>query len=73
MSAYRFLDSPHVTPEEIVRTAANQKTDGELLLLKIRPRSTSSHDLSDGEALGPAGHDGKTSGFFGHAMVAVDV
>ena len=71
MSAYRFLDSPHVTPEEIVRTAANQKTDGELLLLKIRPRSTSSHDLSDGEALGPAVMTGRRPGSL--AMVAVDV
>jgi hypothetical protein len=76
MSAHRFLDSPHVTPEEILRTAANRTASAYAGRRIVAAQDTTEINFSGRscgrQGLGPAG-DGKTPGFFRHAMVAVDV
>jgi hypothetical protein len=75
MAAHRFLDSDHVTPEEILATAA-QRTAAACRGRRIIAAQDTTEINFSGRArarkgLGPAG-DGKTPGFFCHAMVAID-
>jgi hypothetical protein len=76
MSAHRFLDSPHVTHGEILRTAAHRTAAacaGRRIVVAQDTTEINFSGRSQGRrGLGPAG-DGKTPGFFCHAMVAVDV
>ena len=76
MTAHRFLDSPHVTPQEILNTAANRTAaacSGRRIVAAQDTTESNFSGRSRGrKGLGPAG-DGKTPGFFCHAMVAVDV
>jgi len=76
MSAHRFLDSPQVTPEEILRTAAKHTAVACAGRRVVAAQDTTEINFiarSLGRrGLGPAG-DGQTPGFFCHAMVAVDV
>jgi hypothetical protein len=76
ISAHRFLDSPHVTHEEILRTAAHRTASacaGRRIVAAQDTTEINFSGRSQGrQGLGPAG-DGKTPGFFCHAMVAVDV
>jgi Transposase DDE domain len=75
MAAHRFVDSHAVTPEEIVETLGTrtgERCQGRRI---IAVQDTTEINFS-GRArarrgLGPAG-DGKTPGFFMHAVVAVD-
>jgi hypothetical protein len=76
MSAHRFLDSAHVTHEEIIKTAGTRTAAA-----CARRRIVAAQDTTEinfcgrhhgRRGLGPTG-DGKTPGFFCHAMVAVDV
>jgi hypothetical protein len=76
MSAHRFLDSPHVTAEEIINTAAERTAvacEGRRI---VAVQDTTEINFSGRDharrGLGPAG-DGKSLGFFCHAMVAVDI
>ena len=75
LSAGRFLDSPCVTPEEILTTAARRTAKA-----CVGRRIVAAHDTTEvnfsgrdfkREGLGPAG-DGKALGFFCHGMIAVD-
>jgi hypothetical protein len=74
-SVGRFLGSPHVTPEEIVQTAGKRTASACAGRRIVAAQDTTEINFSgrDGgrRGLGPAG-DGKTPGFFVHAMVAVD-
>src|SRR3984893_255021 len=76
MSAHRFLASPQVTPEEILKTAAGRTASacaGQRIVAAQDTTEINFSGRSRGRrGLGPAG-DGKTPGFFCHAMVAVDV
>jgi hypothetical protein len=75
MSVHRFLNSPHVTPNEIVTTAANRTAQACRGRRVVAAQDTTEVNFSGRhrvpEGLGPGG-DGKTAGFFCHAMVAVD-
>jgi DDE family transposase len=75
LSANRFLGSPHVRPEEIIRTAGHRTAAA-----CTGRRIVAAHDTTEinfkGRArrrkgLGPAG-DGQSPGFFCHAMIAID-
>ncbi len=76
MSAHRFLGSPHVTPEEILRTVGRRTASACAGRRIVAAQDTTEINFSGRDrgrrGLGPAG-DGKTPGFFCHAMVAVDV
>lgn len=76
MSAHRFLDSRHVTPEEILKTAGNRTAAACAGRRIVAAQDTTEINFSGRDrgrrGLGPAG-DGKTPGFFCHAMVAIDV
>jgi hypothetical protein len=75
MSAHRFLDSPHVTHQEILATAGNRTAAACVGRRIVAAQDTTEVNFSGRsrgrQGLGPAG-DGKTPGFFCHAMVAVD-
>ena len=75
LSASRFLDSPYVTPDEILTTAARRTAKA-----CVGRRIVAAHDTTEvnfsgrdrkRKGLGPAG-DGKALGFFCHGMVAID-
>jgi hypothetical protein len=75
MSVHRFLDSPHVSPEEILETAAARTVSACVGRRIVAAQDTTEINFSGRDrgrrGLGPAG-DGQTPGFFCHAMVAVD-
>ena len=75
MSAHRFLSSPHVTPEEILDTAAARTASACVGRRIVAAQDTTEINFSGRDCaprgLGPAG-DGKTPGFFCHAVVAID-
>ncbi len=75
VSAQRFLASRHVTPEEILRTAGRRTASACAGRRVVVAQDTTEINFSGRHrrrrGLGPAG-DGKTPGFFCHAMVAVD-
>jgi hypothetical protein len=75
MSAHRFLGSPHVTHQEIIKTTASRTA-----LACVRRRIVAAQDTTEinfsgrdraRRGLGPAG-DGKALGLFCHSMVAID-
>lgn len=75
VSVHRFLGSPHVTYQEILRTTASRTA-----LACSRRRIVVAQDTTEinfsgrdrgRRGLGPAG-DGKSLGYFCHAMVAID-
>ena len=76
MAVHRFLDSPHVTPQEILNTAAGRTAAACCGRRIVAAQDTTEINFSGRsrgrKGLGPAG-DGETPGFFCHAMVAVDV
>jgi hypothetical protein len=76
MSAHRFLASAHVTHEEILTTAGRRTAAACAGRRIVVAQDTTEINFSGRErarrGLGPAG-DGKTLGFFCHAMVAVDI
>jgi len=75
VSVGNFLGSPHVTPEEIVKTAGTRTAGACAGRRIVVPQDTTEINFSGcsggRRGLGPAG-DGKTPGFFCHAAVAVD-
>jgi hypothetical protein len=75
VSVGNFLGSPHVTPEEIIKTAARRTAGACAGRRIVVPQDTTEINFSGcsggRRGLGPAG-DGKTPGFFCHATVAVD-
>ncbi len=70
-----FLGSPHVTPAEIVDAAARRTVVACRGRRIVAAQDTTEINFSGRHGkrrgLGPAG-DGKTPGFFAHAMVAID-
>jgi len=74
-SIRNFLGSRHVTPEEIVKSAAKRTAGACAGRRIVVPQDTTEINFSGRSSgrrgLGPAG-DGKTPGFFCHAAVAVD-
>ncbi|MGZ9083750.1 MAG: IS4 family transposase [Rhodoplanes sp.] len=75
LSANRFLGSPHVTPEEIIRTAGH-RTAAACTGRRIVGAQDTTEINFKGRArrrkgLGPAG-DGQSPGFFCHTMIAID-
>jgi hypothetical protein len=76
MSAHRFLGSERVTPAEMLATAGTRTAAACAGRRIVAAQDTTEINFSgrdrDREGLGPAG-DGKTPGFFCHAMVAIDV
>ena len=76
MSAHRFLASAHVTPEEILKTAGKRTAAACAGRRIVAVQDTTEINFSGRHrgrrGLGPAG-DGKTPGFFCHAMIAVDI
>jgi hypothetical protein len=76
ISAHRFLDSAHVTPEEIIHTAAKRTAAACKERRIVAVQDTTEINFSGRDrgrrGLGPAG-DGKSLGFFSHTMVAVDI
>jgi hypothetical protein len=70
-----FLGSPHVTPAEILKTCAKRTAVACRGRRIVAAQDTTEVNFSGRHGkrrgLGPAG-DGKTPGFFAHAMVAVD-
>jgi len=75
MSANRFFDSRHVTPEEILTTAGRRTAAAGVGRRIVAAQDTTEINFSGRDyarkGLGPAG-DGKALGYFCHAMVAVD-
>jgi Transposase DDE domain len=75
MAAHRFLDSPHVTHAEILATAGQRTALACAGRRIVAAQDTTEINFSGRDrarkGLGPAG-DGKTPGFFCHAMVAID-
>jgi hypothetical protein len=75
ISMGNFLGSPHVTPEEIVATAGTRTAAACAGRRIVAAQDTTEINFSGRHrgrrGLGPAG-DGKTPGFFAHAMIAVD-
>jgi hypothetical protein len=76
MSVHRFLGSAHVTPAEILDTAGARTAAACVGRRIVAAQDTTEinfpgRTLARG-GLGPGG-DGKTPGFFCHAMVAIDV
>jgi hypothetical protein len=76
MSAQRFLASAHVSHEEILATAGRRAALACAGRRIVAAQDTTEINFSGRDrgrkGLGPAG-DGKTPGFFCHAMVAIDV
>jgi hypothetical protein len=76
LSAHRFLTSRYVTPEEILRTAGQRTAAACAGRRIVAVQDTTEINFSGRDrrrrGLGPAG-DGKTPGFFCHALIAVDV
>lgn len=76
ISAHRFLDSAHVTPEEIIHTAAKRTAAACKERRIVAVQDTTEINFSGRDrgrrGLGPAG-DGKSLGFFCHTMVALDI
>ncbi len=74
-SIHNFLSRPEVTPEEILTTAARRTAKACAGRRIVAAQDTTEINFKDRdrarEGLGPAG-DGKTPGFFCHAMVAID-
>jgi len=75
LSAHRFLESIHVRPEEIIATAGRRTAMACAARRIVAVQDTTEINFSgrdrDRKGLGPAG-DGKSLGFFCHAMVAID-
>lgn len=75
LSAHRFLESRRVTAEEIIATAGRRTALACAGRRIVAAQDTTEINFSGRDrgrkGLGPAG-DGKTPGFFCHAMVAVD-
>jgi Transposase DDE domain len=75
VAVHRFLSSPHVTPEEIVATAAVRTASACVGRRIVAAQDTTEINFSGRSCpprgLGPAG-DGETPGFFCHAVVAID-
>jgi hypothetical protein len=75
LSVGGFLGSPHVTPQEIVRTAGRRTACACAGKRIVAAQDTTEVNFSGRDrrrrGLGPAG-DGKTPGFFCHATVAID-
>jgi hypothetical protein len=75
VSIGNFLGSPHVTPAEIVETAAKRTAGACAGRRIVVPQDTTEINFSGcsggRRGLGPAG-DGRTPGFFCHAAVVVD-
>jgi hypothetical protein len=75
LSANRFLGSARVTPEEILRTVGRRTAAACAGRRVVAAQDTTEINFKGRdrrrEGLGPAG-DGKTPGFFCHAMVAID-
>ena len=75
MSAGRFLDSPNVTPEEILANAGRRTARACVGRRIVAAQDTTEINFSgrdySREGLGPAG-DGKALGFFCHGLVAID-
>jgi hypothetical protein len=76
MSAHRFLNSQHVTAEEITKTACKRTATACAGRRIVAVQDTTEINFSGRDrrrrGLGPAG-DGKSLGFFCHTMVAVDI
>ena len=76
ISAHRFLDSQHVTAEEISNNAGRRTAAACTGRRIIAVQDTTEINFSGRDrgrrGLGPAG-DGKSRGFFCHTMVAVDI
>jgi Transposase DDE domain len=76
VSAHRFLDSRHVTADEIIKTAAKRTADACAGRRIVAVQDTTEINFSGRDrrrrGLGPAG-DGKALGFFCHTMVAIDI
>ena len=70
-----FLGSPHVTPAEILNSAARRTAGACHGRRIVAAQDTTEINFSGRHGkrrgLGPAG-DGKTPGFFAHAMIAID-
>jgi hypothetical protein len=75
ISAHRFLGSRHVTAEEIIETVGRRAAMACMGRRIVAAQDTTEINFSGRDrgrkGLGPAG-DGKTPGFFCHAMVVVD-
>src|SRR6267378_644167 len=75
MSAQRFLASSDVTHQEILATAGQRTASACAGRRIVAAQDTTEINFKDRDrarkGLGPAG-DGQTSGFFCHAMVAID-
>lgn len=75
LSAHRFLGSARVTPEEILETVGRRTAAACAGRRIVAAQDTTEINFKGRdrrrEGLGPAG-DGKTPGFFCHAMVAID-
>jgi Transposase DDE domain len=75
LSAHRFLDSAHVTPEDIFATVGMRTAAACAGRRIVAAQDTTEINFKGRhlrrEGLGPAG-DGRTPGFFCHAMVAID-
>jgi Transposase DDE domain len=75
LSAHRFLGSADVTPEEILQTVGRRTAAACAGRRIVAAQDTTEINFKGRdrrrEDLGPAG-DGKTPGFFCHAMVAID-
>jgi Transposase DDE domain len=76
MSAHRFLGSPQVTHQEILRTSASRTAAACARRRIVVAQDTTEINFSGRDrarcGLGPAG-DGKALGFFCHGMVAIDI
>ena len=74
-SMHNFLSRPEVAPEEILATAARRTAKACAGRRIVAAQDTTEINFKDRDrarkGLGPAG-DGKTPGFFCHAMVAID-
>jgi len=74
-SVHNFLSRPEVTCEEIIATVARRTAKACAGRRIVAAQDTTEINFKDRdrarEGLGPAG-DGKTPGFFCHAMVAID-
>jgi hypothetical protein len=74
-SMHTFLSRPEVTPEEILATAGRRTAKACAGLRIVAAQDTTEINFKGRDrarkGLGPAG-DGKTPGFFCHAMVAID-
>jgi len=75
MSMHNFLSRPEVTPAEIIATTARRTAKGCAGRRIVAAQDTTEINFKGRDrarkGLGPAG-DGKTPGFFCHAMVAID-